>query len=452
MSDSVEPHDYARMFVADRDIEVAFWRGDYYKRQRGEGRFVKWEELAMQVEVQKYLAQKGFCKPLTIRKIKEVLNGLNILTHFLPDMSREPMRLEDGQEISGALALDDGLYYGEDGRTESLWGVFSVSSSTASIASIKRQNECPRFMKFVHEIFEGDEEQIHRLQCGLGFIVFGDVKEADVLFVLVGPPRSGKSTLKQVLENILGEENVVSMSLASMGSTFGLSEAMNAKLITTEDERMSRSPEQQTQICSKLLSITGRDKISIDRKYRDKISIRLSAKIMIVSNEFPELRDSRGAMQARLYFMKTVGSFVGKEDYGLTQELQKETPGIIDWLADGYRQFKEAGSLPKLENEALIEEAQEHMLSLKDFVDECLEVGEEAHCTWEEVYACFVQWANLQGRGRMSKPILVRELKATLETLKINVHYTQSPAKDGPRKRVLRGVGIRTNALQDMMG
>ena len=49
----------------------------------------------------------------------------------------------------------------------------------------------------------------------------------------------------------------------------------------------------------RLLSISGEDTLTIDRKYRDPWTGRLPTRFMILTNELPRFTDSSGALASR---------------------------------------------------------------------------------------------------------------------------------------------------------
>ena len=64
--------------------------------------------------------------------------------------------------------------------------------------------ECPRFMAFLYEVMEGDEEAVEYLQRIAGYILTGDTSE-QVIFILHGPGANGKTTLVEVIRALLGD-------------------------------------------------------------------------------------------------------------------------------------------------------------------------------------------------------------------------------------------------------
>ena len=53
-------------------------------------------------------------------------------------------------------------------------------------------------------------------------------------------------------------------------------------------------------VVERLLSISGEDTLTVDRKYREPWTGQLPTRIVILSNELPRLTDSSGALASRI--------------------------------------------------------------------------------------------------------------------------------------------------------
>ncbi len=93
----------------------------------------------------------------------------------------------------------------------------------------------------------------------------------------------------------------------------------------------------------RLLSISGEDTITVDRKYRDPWTGRLPTRFMILTNELPRFSDSSGALASRFVISILTTSFYGRENPALTAELLEEAPGIFNWALEGLDRLRERG-------------------------------------------------------------------------------------------------------------
>ena len=191
---------------------------------------------------------------------------------------------------------------------------------------------CPRFEKFVSEIFDDDQEMIWRLQEIFGYLVSGDTR-LQKWFFIGGAPRSGKGTLVRIVTSILGHQNVSSVTLDQMGQTFGLQGSIGKSLMTIPD---AQDPVRRGAVVERILSIVGEDDVSIQRKHLKDIIGPMTARILMAGNRLPMLQETSTALIKRLVIVETTGSWFGREDHFLYDRLMKELPGILNWSLDGY--------------------------------------------------------------------------------------------------------------------
>jgi putative DNA primase/helicase len=160
----------------------------------------------------------------------------------------------------------------------------------------------------------------------MGLCLTAITKFQKVLF-LVGPKRSGKGTIARVLQKIVGNHNFVTPSTSDFGQNLGLEAFIGKTLAIVSDARFDKR--NSSQVIERVLTISGEDTITIPRKYRDAIILRLPTKLMFLSNEIPIIIDQSGAFASRFIFLKLPNSFYGKEDLELESKLSLELPGIF---------------------------------------------------------------------------------------------------------------------------
>ena len=93
----------------------------------------------------------------------------------------------------------------------------------------------------------------------------------------------------------------------------------------------------------RLLSISGEDSLSIDRKNTTAVESKLDVRLMLLSNELPRLSDVSGALAGRMIILRLSESWYGREDPGLFARLDPELPGILLWAIEGWRRVRARG-------------------------------------------------------------------------------------------------------------
>ncbi len=197
-----------------------------------------------------------------------------------------------------------------------------------------------RWLRFLEDLWP-DEDSREALAEIMGYILGGDTAQQKI-FMLVGPLRSGKGTIGRVLTGLLGAHNVAAPTLAGLTTNFGLSPLISRPLGLISDARLSTRAD-GTIAVERLLSISGEDSLTIDRKYREPWTGRLPTRFMVLTNEIPRFTDASGALASRFIILVLTRSFFGEEDPTLTDALLAEAPGIFNWCLDGLDRLNARG-------------------------------------------------------------------------------------------------------------
>ena len=140
----------------------------------------------------------------------------------------------------------------------------------------------------------------------------------------------GKGVIARVLRALVGVSNTAGPTLSSFAGNFGLWPLLGKSLAVISDARMSGRTDQAI-VVERLLSISGEDALTIDRKNLEPLTTTLPTRILILSNELPRLGDAAGAMAKRFVLLKLTTSFYGRENPRLTDEVLPELPSILLW-------------------------------------------------------------------------------------------------------------------------
>lgn len=138
-------------------------------------------------------------------------------------------------------------------------------------------------------------------------------------FILYGSGANGKSTLVEMIEKLLGTNNVSYLSLTDLSDKFKLSSITN-KMANLGDD-ISNEPIKDSGTFKKL--VTG-DMMEVEKKFQDPYPLYNYAKLVFATNDLPELNDTTPGMIRRL----TVIPF----DARFTSDDPDYDPFIIDKL------------------------------------------------------------------------------------------------------------------------
>jgi putative DNA primase/helicase len=167
------------------------------------------------------------------------------------------------------------------------------------------------WLRFLAELWH-DTTAIAALQEAIGYLLGGDTS-LQKMFLLVGPKRGGKGTIGRVLTGLLGPHHVAAPTLASLSTNFGLQPLIGKPLALISDARLSTKADSKI-VVERLLSISGEDSLTIDRKYKEPWTGRLPTRFLIMTNELPRLSDASGALASRFILFVLTRSFYGAEN------------------------------------------------------------------------------------------------------------------------------------------
>jgi putative DNA primase/helicase len=119
-----------------------------------------------------------------------------------------------------------------------------------------------------------------------------------------------------------------------MGEQFGPASLIGKRVAMISDARINKRANLY-RISERLLSITGEDTQTIDRKYLSPWTGRLQVRFIVLSNELPEFDENSDALAGRFITVQLTRSFYGHEDLGLITKLLAELPGIFNWSIAG---------------------------------------------------------------------------------------------------------------------
>jgi putative DNA primase/helicase len=295
-----------------------------------------------------------------------------------------------------------------------------------------------RWFRFLEELWPENEESRDALAEIMGYVL-GGATALQKIFMLVGPLRSGKGTIGRVLTGLLGAHNVAAPTLAGLTTNFGLSPLIGRPLGLISDARLSTRAD-GTVAVERLLSISGEDSLTIDRKYRDPWTGRLPTRFMILTNEVPRFTDASGALASRFIVLVMTRSFFGEEDPGLTDSLLVEAPGIFNWCLDGLDRLNARGyfEMPEL-SKAALQRLQDLASPVGAFVRDRCQVGPAYEVDKDDLFAAWKDWCVGEGKERAgTKAVFYRDLNAAYPGL-----IEGRPRAEGGRQHIYRGIRLR---------
>jgi putative DNA primase/helicase len=247
-----------------------------------------------------------------------------------------------------------------------------------------------RWLRFLQDLWGDDQASKDLLHEFLG-LCLTLITSFQKMLMLIGEQRSGKGTIIRVLTDILGGGNVANPTADQLARDFGLQPLIGKAVAIIPDARFS-GREIQTTI-ERLLSISGEDRISINRKNKEHIAVKLSTRIIVATNSMPVLPDSSSAVANRFLVLKLQNSFLGKEDRNLEADLLREKDGILRLMLEGLRRLHQQDGFTKTPyQESFIQDLVGLGSPIRAFVRDCCIFGADKFVTTDDLYHAWKEW------------------------------------------------------------
>jgi len=294
------------------------------------------------------------------------------------------------------------------------------------------------WLRFLAQLWPDDQHSIATLQEFFGLCLMPDTRFQKILLI-VGPSRSGKGTIAHVLGSLVGPHNVAGPTLAGLGTNFGLWHLLGKTVGIISDARLSGRTDTAI-VTERLLSISGEDAITVDRKCLEPITVKLLIRFVILTNELPRLGDSSGALAGRFIVLRLTESFFGREDLVLKDRLTAEIEGILLWALEGLQRLRQNGRFIQPDSgRELLEDVKDLASPVSQFVRERCILDDAQLTPVQELFGQWKNWCDSKGRRETgTEATFGRDLRAAFSHLQV-----VRPRDGADRFRAYVGIGLR---------
>ena len=302
---------------------------------------------------------------------------------------------------------------------------------------------CPRFERFVEEIFEGDRELIAFAQRAIGYSLTGDTSE-HALFMLYGTGRNSKSVLLNVLRALAGDYGLnLPFSAFELAGRSQLSPdlaMLPGKRLVTSSETNDGTRLNEARI----KAMTGGDAITANPKYMTPFEFVPVAKFWLGVNHLPNIRDDSEGFWRRVKVIRFPHTFGEDEvDRQLESKLRAELPGILAWAVRGAIEWHQRGLAEPPGVRLATREYREESDLLAVFLQERCLIGTGAEVRAGELFVEYVRWCDegvLPKGERMSSQAFGRRMTE---------RFAKRSTKRG---KVYHGIGVLVRREGDGYG
>jgi putative DNA primase/helicase len=305
------------------------------------------------------------------------------------------------------------------------------------------------FKEFRDDIFQSDPIRDQLLAQWFGYNTVPDMS-LDTIMLFAGVPRSGKSTLLDVLGRMLGRDQCVSVDFRDLISPFGR-EPMLGKLAALLGDVKSPHPADAETALEMILRISGGDPVGVNRKRIKQLAqVYLTVRFTMAMNNLPVFSDHAKALRARLAIIGFDKSYVGKEDPSLKQQLIKEAAEgkMINYALQGLKDLRTRGRFIVPDSSRPILDLMTQISSpVTIFVQECCLLGEGRTVSKDIIFDAWRSWCAETNHKPGLREQFGRWLLSTVPMLK-----TDRIRDEGRRKYMYKGIELQNWVFNQYLG
>lgn len=257
--------------------------------------------------------------------------------------------------------------------------------------------DCPRWLSFLHEVTDNDDDLSQYLARVAGYMLTGTTVE-HALFFCYGTGGNGKGKFVNTLASILGDYASVAPMETFLESKMDrhpteLAGLQGARLVTSgEIDKGRRWAE------AKIKQLTGGDPITARYMCQNFFTYKPQFKLLIAGNNKPAIRDVDEAIRRRMHLIPFNVTFRDqKRDEFLEEKLYAERDGILQWAIDGCLDWQRGGLRPP----DCVMEATDKYLASEDAIGRWLAekctLDASADIEIGTLYAAWKIWAETNG-------------------------------------------------------
>jgi putative DNA primase/helicase len=269
--------------------------------------------------------------------------------------------------------------------------------------------QCPRFERFLDEVFCGDASLIDYIHRVMGYCLCGSVQE-QCIFCWYGCGANGKSTLALVLDYICGDY-CVNLPFSALEMT----NRNSHDLVALAGARLATASETNEGVRlneARIKVLTGGDPITARRLYREPFTFDPSHKLVLAFNHKPIIADDSEGMWRRVHLTPFMRQFAREEqDKGLIDKLKAEAPGILALAVRACLRYQKEGLNPPPAVRNATAEYHAESDHLGEFIQACIvedpEGSVSSSCLWQE----YDSWAKENEEVMLSRSVFAAKMQ-----------------------------------------
>lgn len=249
-----------------------------------------------------------------------------------------------------------------------------------------------KFVSFLEKVLP-DIDVRRRVQEYAGYTLTADTRHQRAQF-WIGGGANGKGVLANIIQALHG--HVAAINLASL-ENFGLSVLIGASLIYCDEVPRKNINE------SVLKSLVAGERVFIDRKYKEPLSLCVSGKWLVLGNHLPKIEDHSHGFWRRWDIVPFDVTIPEHEQNPLlaSEIISDELSGVLNWALEGLIRLRKRGCFEPVLPSAMSRAIQSAHVETNNVKAWCTEEGMDCHGvpgpTKDSVYASYAMWCNEMG-------------------------------------------------------
>lgn len=256
-----------------------------------------------------------------------------------------------------------------------------------------------RFHEFLDQVLPDKEVQA-RIQEYAGYTLTADARYQRAQLWL-GSGANGKGVLANIIQALHGY--VAAVSLDNLDG-FKLSVLIGASLIYCDEIPRHKVNEQL------LKSLIAGERVMVDRKYKDPLSLNVRGKWLVLGNHLPTITDHSTGFWRRWDIVPFNVTIPESQRDPLLAEtiIREELSGVLNWALEGLVRLQKRGAfdavLPKAMSQMLYEAKIETNSVSAWFIDNGITSGDADLVVKDTVYQHYAAWTTKNGMTPVSAP------------------------------------------------
>ncbi|MBD0778246.1 DNA primase [Maribacter sp. ANRC-HE7] len=262
--------------------------------------------------------------------------------------------------------------------------------------------KAPLFQKYLDEVLPDVNKQKVLAEYIASVFISTSVLKLEKVLILYGEGANGKSVFFEIINALLGKENVSNYSLQSLTDNSGYYRAKIADVLVNYASEMNGRLE-----INLFKQLASGEPVEARLPYGEPLNVKDYAKLIFNCNELPkDVQHTRAFFRRFLVIHFDVSIPDNKKDVNLSKKItQNELSGVFNWVLDGLKRLLAQSDYTKCEAiEKALDQYKKQSDSVKQFIDEeGYEPSNNAYTLLKSLYQEYRRFCSEDGFKPVSK-------------------------------------------------